>query len=168
MPRVAEPDMAIVRPAHDVVLVSGSVFMHAASVISVVASPSVMSVTSTMMPTAVVASAMVSSTMMSTTMMAASMMAASMMAAVPFRVRCRHDSKSECCRDGKNETKFLQHFCVPPQRISQEGRECGLNKKGKGIAMADWKVGPALLGLAALESDRASAGGVEAARYHLI
>jgi hypothetical protein len=92
---VAEPNVAIVRFAHDVAPVGGSVIVH-------------VHVNIDMGTSIYVGSAM----MAAPTVMA--FVSPSMASAMPFRVRCRHDSKPERRRDRKNETNLLQHFCFPP------------------------------------------------------
>ena len=97
MPSVAEPDVAVVPPAYDVVLVRGSIFAHAHVLIDVRTS---IYVRGSMMAAAVVTSSV----------MATSVMASSVSSAMPFRVRCRDGSKGECRRDRESEINLLQHF----------------------------------------------------------
>jgi len=95
---VAEPNVAVVRFAHDVVLGGGSIFVLVRVRISVVA---------TMMPTTVVAFSVMAAAVVPTTVVAASFTSA-------FRVRRPHYSKSERRSDRKDERNLLQHFCFPP------------------------------------------------------
>jgi hypothetical protein len=93
---MAEPDVAVVPPAHDVVLVGGSIFVHAHVPIDV----------HTTINMDMGASVYVRGAMMA---------APTVMAPTPFRVRCRHDSKPERRRNRKNETNLLQHFVFRPK-----------------------------------------------------
>jgi len=104
MPGVAEPDVAVVPPANDVVLIGRSIFMHAPVPVDV----------ATIYMRGSVASTMVRPTVVPTTVMAAAMVTSSLAATVAFRVRRPHYSKSERRSDRKDETKLLQHFCFPP------------------------------------------------------
>jgi len=122
VPPVAEPDVAVVRPAYDVVPVGGSIFVHAHVSIDVCATMMGMTITaSTVMASAVVTSAVA--------------------ATVAFRIRRGHDSNSERGSDRKDERNFLQHFFVLTRRsfirfivLSQKARERSLNEKRNGIA----------------------------------
>jgi len=122
VPPVAEPDVAVVRPAYDVVPVGGSIFVHAHVSIDVCATMMGMTITaSTVMASAVVTSAVA--------------------ATVAFRIRRGHDSNSERGSDRKDERNFLQHFFVLTRRsfirfivLSQKARERALNEKRNGIA----------------------------------
>ena len=127
VPPVAEPDVAVVRPAYDVVPVGGSIFVHAHVSIDVCATMMGMTITaSTVMASAVVTSAVVTSAVAAT---------------VAFRIRRGHDSNSERGSDRKDERNFLQHFFVLTRRsfirfivLSQKARERALNEKRNGIA----------------------------------
>jgi len=127
VPPVAEPDVAVVRPAYDVVPVGGSIFVHAHVSIDVCATMMGMTITaSTVMASAVVTSAVVTSAVAAT---------------VAFRIRRGHDSNSERGSDRKDERNFLQHFFVLTRRsfirfivLSQKARERSLNEKRNGIA----------------------------------
>ena len=69
MPRMAEPDVAVVLPAHDVVLIGGSVFVRVhTSVAAAMMTLSVM--TATMMTATMVPSAVVTACVMATSMAA--------------------------------------------------------------------------------------------------
>jgi hypothetical protein len=92
---VAEPNVAIVRFAHDVMLVGGSIFVLVRASISVVA---------TMVAFAVVAFSVMAAAVMPTTVVPASLTST-------FRVRRPHYSKSERRSDRKDERNLLQHFC---------------------------------------------------------
>src|SRR5262245_54542624 len=107
MPSVAEPDVAVVPPAYDVVLVRGSIFAHAHVLIDVRTS---IYVRGSMMAAAVVTSSVMATSVMATSVMATSVMASSVSSAMPFRVRCRDGSKGECRRDRESEINLLQHF----------------------------------------------------------
>jgi hypothetical protein len=126
MPATAQPDMTVIRSAHDVVLVDRSIFVHACVPVDMpvafdmgVACPTVVSMASAVMPTAMVTSAV--------------MVSSSMAAAMPLGVRCSHASKPECRRDRKNKSDLLQHFLcllrVASGTSSQESREHSLNRK---------------------------------------
>jgi hypothetical protein len=104
VPRPAEPDVAVISPAHDVVLVGGSIFVPAHVPIDV-HTPIGVGVTSTVM----------APTVMAASVMFATVVTSSMTSAVTFCVGRRPHSKSECCGDRKNETNLLQHFCFPPK-----------------------------------------------------
>ena len=127
VPPVAEPDVAVVRPAYDVVPVGGSIFVHAHVSIDVCATMMGMTITaSTVMASAVVTSAVVTSAVAAT---------------VAFRIRRGHDSNSERGSDRKDERNFLQHFFVLTRKsfirfivLSQKARERALNEKRNGIA----------------------------------
>jgi len=84
--RMAEPDMPVVRPAYNVVLVGESIFVHA-DVLANVGTAIDLGVASTMM----------TPTMMTSTMMTAATLASTL------RIRSRHDSKSERRCDRKDE-----------------------------------------------------------------
>jgi hypothetical protein len=103
VPRMTEPDVAVVPSAHDVVFVGGSIFVHAHVSIDVHTTIDVNMGTSVyvrgamMAASAVVTSAVVTSAVVTS--------------AVAFRVRCRHESKSERRSDRKHQANLLQHFC---------------------------------------------------------
>jgi hypothetical protein len=100
----AKPDVAVVRPAHDVVLVGGSIFVLAYVPIDVHTTIDVD------MASVYVRSAMMAApTVVTSTVMASAVM----VSAVAFRTRCRHESKPKRRSDRKNETNLLQHFCFP-------------------------------------------------------
>ncbi len=101
---MAEPDVAVVPSAHDVVLVGGSTFVHAHVPIDV----------HTTINMDMGASVYVRGAMMAAPAVMAPV-SASVASAMPFRVRCRYDSKPERRCDRKNETNLLQHFCFPPE-----------------------------------------------------
>ena len=132
VPPVAEPDVAVVRPAYDVVPVGGSIFVHAHVSIDVCATMMGMTITaSTAMASAVVTSAVVTSAVVTS----------AVAATVAFRIRRGHDSNSERGSDRKDERNFLQHFFVLTRRsfirfivLSQKARERALNEKRNGIA----------------------------------
>jgi membrane protein implicated in regulation of membrane protease activity len=115
MPTAAEPDVAVVRPAHDVMLVGGSIFVHADVPIDVRAMVAATVMTSAVMTSAVMTSAVMASAMVAAAVMASApaVVTSAMAATVAFRIRRRHDSNSERRSDRKNKTNFLQHFCCP-------------------------------------------------------
>jgi hypothetical protein len=104
--------MAVIRPAHDVVLVGGSIFVHAHVPIDVHA-PIDVGVTSSVMASTVMASTVMASTVMAATMMSAavvSCMTTMVTSSVAFRICGRDHAKAERCSDRKDERKLLQHF----------------------------------------------------------
>jgi len=112
MPGVAEPDVAVVPPANDVVLIGRSIFMHAPVPVDVATIYMRGSVASTMVRSTVVSTTVMAA--VTSAVMAAAMVTSSLAATVAFRVRRPHYSKSERRSDRKDETKLLQHFCFPP------------------------------------------------------
>lgn len=101
MPSVAEPDVAVVRPADNVAPVGRSIVVRVPGDVEMsidvgVASPA----------------AVVSSCMMPTTVMAA--LVAAM--ASTFGIRRRNEHKPERCNDRKNERNLLQHICSQSER----------------------------------------------------
>jgi hypothetical protein len=110
--------MAVIRPAHDVVLVGGSIFVHAHVPIDVHA-PIDVGVTSSVMASTVMASTVMASTVMSaavvTSCMTTTVVTSSVASSMAFRICRRHHAKTERCGDRKNERKLLQHFCFPPK-----------------------------------------------------
>ena len=114
--RVAEPYVAIVRFAHDVVLVDGSVIVDAHVPIDVHTAIGVHVGTAidvhmgtaidVHMGTPIDVRACMAATVMPTTVVTSSMTFT-----VAFRIRRCHNTKSERRSDRKDETKLLQHFC---------------------------------------------------------
>jgi len=100
MPRVTEPDVAIIRPAYNVVLVSWSIF--------VLGMGTLVYVRCAVMPASVMTSGVMATPVMPATMVAASV-APSMTTA--FRIRRCYDSNSERGSERKDERNLLQHFC---------------------------------------------------------
>jgi len=125
MPGVAEPDVAIIRPAYDVVLVGGPIFVLDMGTL-VYVPRAVMA--ASVMTSRLMASAMVTSAVMaSTTVVTASMTST-------FGVRRRRNSKSERCSNRNHERDLLQHFVLLPwlgRSLWQSARERALNVKGK-------------------------------------
>ena len=109
--RVAEPYVAIVRFAHDVVLVDGSVIVDAHVPIDVHTAIDVHVGTAidVHMGTPIDVRACMAATVMPTTVVTSSMTFT-----VAFRIRRCHNTKSERRSDRKDETKLLQHFCFAP------------------------------------------------------
>jgi hypothetical protein len=95
MSAMAEPNVAVVRFTHDVMLVGGSIFVLVRASISVAA---------IMMTSTVAAFSVMAAAVVPTTVMPASLTSA-------FRVRGFHYSKAERRSDRKDETNLLQHFC---------------------------------------------------------
>lgn len=102
MPPVAEPDVAVVRPADNVVPVGRSIFVRMPGDVG----PIDVGVAS---PTAVVSSRMVPTTVMA---------ALVPVMASTFSIRRGNDSKSERCSDRNNERNLLQHFLLPKREIT--------------------------------------------------
>jgi hypothetical protein len=93
MPRVAEPDVAIVPPANDVVLIGGSIFVRAHVPVDVATTHMRGSMTPTMVPSTVVPTTVMAA--VTSAVMAAAVVTSSLTATVAFRVRRPHYSKSE-------------------------------------------------------------------------
>ena len=98
MPGVAEPDVAVVPPANDVVLIGGSIFVRAHVPVDVATTYMRGSMASTMVPSTMVPSTVVPSTVMAAVTSAA-VVTSSLTATVAFRVRRPHYSKSESRSD---------------------------------------------------------------------
>ena len=111
MPPVAEPDVAVVRPADNEVPVGRSVFVRVRVEVETPIDVSVASaaavVSACMMPTAVVSSCMVPTAVMATLVPAM---------AATFRIRRCNDSNPERRSDRKNERDLLQHFCSQSEK----------------------------------------------------
>ena len=93
MPRVAEPDVAIVPPANDVVLIGGSIFVRAHVPVDVATTHMRGSMTPTMVPSTVVPTTVMAA--VTSAVMAAAVVTSSLTATVAFRVRRPHCSESE-------------------------------------------------------------------------
>lgn len=101
MPPVAEPDVAVVRPADNVAPVGRSIFV---CVLGDVGTP-----IDVVSPIAVVSSCMVPTTVMAALVPAM---------ASTFGIRRRNDSNPERCGDRKYERNLLQHFCSQSELYS--------------------------------------------------
>ncbi len=106
---VAEPYVAIVRVAHDLVLVKGSVIMDAHVPIDVHIAIDVDTAIDVHMGTPIDVRAGMAAAVMATTAVASSMTFT-----VAFRIRRCDNTKSERSSERKDEGKLLQHFCFAP------------------------------------------------------
>jgi uncharacterized protein YhdP len=114
MPTAAEPDVAVVRPAHDVMLVGGSIFVHPGAPVDVCAMVAATMMTSAMVASAVMASPVMGAAVMASAMVTSAMVTSAMVTStMAFRIRGPHHSNSKRRSDRKNETNLLQHFCCP-------------------------------------------------------
>lgn len=87
---MAEPNVAVVRSAHDVVSVTGSIFVHAHVPIYVRTT-----INMDMGTSVYVRGTMMAAPMMAAPVRATTVVTSSMTSAMVFRIRRRHDSKSE-------------------------------------------------------------------------
>lgn len=105
VPAMAEPDMPVVRPAHNVVLVGRSIFVHA-GVFADMRTAIDLGGASIVMTSAMMTFTMMTPTMMTPTMMASTVMASTVLAST-LRISASRDSKSERCTDRKDERNLL-------------------------------------------------------------
>jgi hypothetical protein len=116
VPAAAEPDVAVIPPAHDVALVGGSIFVHAHVPIdahTTIGVDTSIYVRASMVA-AVVTSAVVTSAVVTSAVVPTTVVTSPMASAVPFRISRRHDSKAERRNDRKHEANLLQHFVFLP------------------------------------------------------